>query len=153
MKEVYDSYKVSPDEGDFYKLVEADARDVDLQLTETEISSMKEKAFKAKVKSKVRNAALKNLIEQKVSHSKMDNIEYGKLLLQEYLKSPLFDSESCRMLMALRTRTVRGIKSDFRGMFLDCPLGCGSLTEKLNMRIFIALMLHRISKINPKYMS
>ena len=30
--------------------------------------------------------------------------------------------------MALRTKTVRGIKSDFRGMFPDllCPLGCGN---------------------------
>jgi hypothetical protein len=52
VKEVYEAQKVSPDEGDFYKLVEADAKDVDLQLTETEISSMKEEAYKTKVKSK-----------------------------------------------------------------------------------------------------
>ena len=32
------------------------------------------------------------------------------------------------MLMALRTRTVRGVKNDFRVMFADvlCPLGCGN---------------------------
>ena len=44
------------------------------------------------------------------------------------MKSPLFNIESYKMLMVLRTRTVRGIKSDFRGMFPDllCPLGCGN---------------------------
>ena len=31
--------------------------------------------------------------------------------------------------MALRTRTVRGIRSDFPGLYKDkmCPLGCGNL--------------------------
>ena len=72
VREVYEAQKVSPDEGDFYKLVESDARDVDLQLSETEITSMKEEAYKEKVKSNVRNATFKNLMEQKVSHSKMD---------------------------------------------------------------------------------
>ena len=69
VREVYEAQKVSPDEGDFYKLVESDARDVDLQLSETEITSMKEEAYKEKVKSNVRNATFKNLMEQKVSHS------------------------------------------------------------------------------------
>ena len=32
------------------------------------------------------------------------------------------------MLTALRTRTVRGIRNDFRGMYTDteCPLECGN---------------------------
>ena len=32
------------------------------------------------------------------------------------------------MLLSLRTRTVRGIKSDFKGMYQDvlCPLECGN---------------------------
>ena len=68
---MYDAQKASPDDGDFYKLVESDAKDVDLQLTEEEISSMKEESYKALVKSKVRNAAFKHLMEQKGSHSKI----------------------------------------------------------------------------------
>ena len=42
------------------------------------------------------------------------------------MRSPLFDFQSVQMLLGLRTRTVRDIKSDFKGMFMDvkCPLGC-----------------------------
>ena len=40
---------------------------------------------------------------------------------------PLFTKNSRSLLMALRTRTVRGIKSDFPGLYRDkiCPVGCG----------------------------
>ena len=76
------------------------------------------------MKNKVRNAAFKELLKTKNNHSKMSETNYKSLELQNYLKSPLFDSESAKMLFALKTRTVRGIKNDFRGMFNDnqCPL-------------------------------
>ena len=43
------------------------------------------------------------------------------------LSSPLFNDESRKLLLALRTRTVSGIRSDFGGLYPDklCPLGCG----------------------------
>ena len=87
------------------------------------------------MKSKVRNAAFSDLLIKKVSHSKMDDVSYDKLELQEYMRSPLFDKESVAMLLALRTRTVRGIKNDFRGMFPDvlCPLGCGETDTLKNV--------------------
>ena len=43
------------------------------------------------------------------------------------MESKLFSREEASDLMALRTRTVRGIRGDFRGMYPDttCPLpGC-----------------------------
>ena len=65
----------------------------------------------------------------------MDNLMYSKLELQPYLHSSLFGTEDMQMLLALRTRTVRGIKSDFRGMYQDeqCPLGCGNKDTLPNM--------------------
>ena len=80
------------------------------------------------VKTKVRKAAFEKLLLQKQSHSKMDNINYNKLEIQGYMNNPVFDDESVKMLLALRTRTVRGVKNDFRGMFPDvaCPVGCGN---------------------------
>ena len=56
----------------------------------------------------------------------MDNLSYKKLEIQSYMQSPIFDTERVEMLVALRTRTVRRVKNDFRGMFQDvaCPLGC-----------------------------
>ena len=39
------------------------------------------------------------------------------------------------MLLSLRTRTVRGIRNDFRGMYQDvlCPLGCGDTDTLSNI--------------------
>ena len=85
VKEVYNAQKDNPADGDYCKLVDADSTAVKLQLTESQILSMKEKAYKDKVKTTVRNAAFNNLLQQKVSHSKMDNIQYSKLQLQKYL--------------------------------------------------------------------
>ena len=135
VSEIYNAQKNSPHDGDFCKLVEMDKALVNLTITDSEISNMKVEQYKNKVKSKVRNAAFSDLLIKKVSHSKMDDVSYDKLELQEYMRSPLFDKESVAMLLALRTRTVRGIKNDFRGMFPDvlCPLGCGETDTLKNV--------------------
>ena len=82
--------------------------------------------FKNAVKRKVREAAFGYLNELKANHSKMKNLEYKKFELAKYLNSPLFDHKSAQLLLALRTRTINGIKTDFRSMYADvnCPLGC-----------------------------
>ena len=128
VKEIYYAQKESPVEGDFCKLVAADMDHVEMNMSENEISNIKKEAFKKIVKKKVTEAALNKLIQAKENHSKMSQVTYSKLQIQEYLKNPLFESESMEMLTALRTRTVRGIKNDFRGMYSDteCPLECGN---------------------------
>ena len=57
----------------------------------------------------------------------MKATNYIKFKLQDYLSSPLFNNESRNLLFRLHTRTVIGIKSDFKGIYSDttCPLGCG----------------------------
>ena len=56
----------------------------------------------------------------------MEDIEYLKYEISSYLRSPLFNKDDTQLLYALRTRTVRGIRKDFSGMYSDlsCPLGC-----------------------------
>ena len=57
----------------------------------------------------------------------MDGLKYEQFEKASYMNSPLFNSENVALLLALRTRTVRGIRNDFRGMYPDikCPLSCG----------------------------
>ena len=57
----------------------------------------------------------------------MKNLIYDKFDMSQYLRSPLFDRNSRCLLLALRTRTVRGVKSGFPGIYRDklCPVGCG----------------------------
>ena len=64
----------------------------------------------------------------------MDGITYsGPFSLQAYMQSEIFNDEMASLLLALRTRTVRGIRSDFGEMFPDksCPLEGCSLPDSL----------------------
>ena len=44
-----------------------------------------------------------------------------------YLQTPMFNKEQASLLLALRTRAVCGVCTDFGDMFVDkrCPLACG----------------------------
>ena len=59
----------------------------------------------------------------KQTHSKMEYLKYDRFEMSEYLKSPKFNTEDISLLLALRTRTVRGVRNDFGGLYPDkmCP--------------------------------
>ena len=120
---------------------------VGLNLSDLEISQMNRRKFKNLVKEKTKQAAFKYLLSVKGKHSKMKGLSYTKFEKQEYLNSPLFNSESLKLLLALRTRTVNEIKNDFRGQYSDikCPLRCGEddlITHILDCNV---LKLHHTS--------
>ena len=73
------------------------------------------------------DAAFNFLKSLQLNHSKMRNVQYGRFEMSKYLCSPMFNKNSRCLLLALRTRTLRGIRSDFPGLYKDrtCPLGCG----------------------------
>ena len=75
----------------------------------------------------MKDTALNYLKGAKSKHLKMQSLSYETYQLQEYLHSPLFDNESRNLLFRLRTRTVSGIRCDFKGIYSDtsCPVGCG----------------------------
>ena len=101
---------------------------IDLKLIEQEIANMSRFEFKTVVRRRTREAAIKYLEEIKETKSKMDGIEYtGSFDLQPYIKSSLFTREESSLLLALRTRCIRRVRSDFGKMYPDknCPLpGC-----------------------------
>ena len=124
VRKVYDVQKVDTSPGDFYELVEEDKEMLGLNLTDLEIGSMNKAKFKKIVKSHVNQAAFCYLKSLKEGHSKMEGLNYSKFEKAAYMNSPLFNTESVQLLLALRTRTVKGIKN---GMYTDiqCPLKCG----------------------------
>ena len=91
--------------------------------------------FKLLVKRKINIVAMDYLKEKQQSHSKVREIAYPMLETAQYLRSPLFDAQSIELLFSLRTRTVRGIRKDFKGMFIDhsCPLACGDVDTLQNV--------------------
>ena len=56
----------------------------------------------------------------------MQNLKYSKLEIQDYLKSDKFSREEAIMLTALRSKCVKGIRTDFQYMekCIHCPLKC-----------------------------
>ena len=65
----------------------------------------------------------------------MNHIKYDKFESAPYLNSPLFNNDSRSLLLALHTRTVRGIRSDYGGLYPNktCPLGCGETDNLRNI--------------------
>ena len=127
IRKVYEVQKVDTSPGDFCELIEEDKEMLGLNVSDIEIGSMNKAKFKKMVKSHVNQAAFCYLKSLKEGHSKMEKLNYSKFEKASYLNSPMFNTESIQLLLALRTRTVRGIKNDFRGMYTDiqCPLKCG----------------------------
>ena len=130
IRKIYETQKANPSPEDFYNM-----SDVGLTLTENDILRMSKDRFKNIVKTKVRISAFQYLLGLKETHSKMSGLKYRKFELQEYLVSPIFNNESRNLLFRLRTRTVSGVRNDFRGLYPDtsCPLGCGDTDTLQNI--------------------
>ena len=127
IRKIYEVQKVDTSPGDFTELIAEDKDMLGLNMSDLEIGSMNKQKFKKIVKVKTREAAFLYLKSLKQGHSKMDGIIYEKFEKASYMNSPLFNGENVALLLALRTRTVRGIKNDFMGItrILSNPLVCG----------------------------
>ena len=69
--------------------------------------------FKKKVKAKMRDVALTYLKNLQQTHSKIKDIKYEKLKIQDYLKSPLFSNSETSLLFSLRSRTAETFKANY----------------------------------------
>ena len=116
---IYEAQKSNPSPGDFVKLVQNDLETIGLRISESEMRQTTKLRFKKMVKEHVQKAAYKYLISLQKSHSKMKNLKYEKFEISKYLCSPLFNRDSRYLLLALRTRTVRGIRCDFPGLYTE----------------------------------
>ena len=124
---IFEAQKIKPSSGDFIELVKNDLETIGLKITEEDIRKISKHKFKKIVKKNVMNAAFVYLKGLQLTHSKMKNVHYEKFEISKYLSSPMFSRNDRCLLLALRTRTLRGIRSDFPGLYKDkmCPLGCG----------------------------
>jgi hypothetical protein len=135
VRKIYEAQKTDTSTGDFVELVKEDCEAIELNMSEYDIKKISKDKLKKILKSRVTEAAFKYLISLKQSHSKMENVKYEQFEMSSYLKSPLFKIDDISLLLALKTRTVRGIRNDFGGLYPDktCPLGCGDLDTLQNI--------------------
>ena len=76
----------NPSKGDFIKLVEEDFKMIGEQINFDIIGQMTKTQFKKHIKEKVKNVTLDGLKDIQKEHSKVWDIHYSKLDIQEYKK-------------------------------------------------------------------
>ena len=106
---------------DWTELVKADLDDLGIKLSLEEIERKSKMSFKNLVKIKIKEFALDSLNMVKIKHSKMDNILYTELKIQDYLLSEEISVQQKRILFKFRTR-MSNFEENFRG--LNPPVPC-----------------------------
>jgi hypothetical protein len=135
LKKVLIAQKNSPSKGDFVTIVEKDLKSLNLtyeQVTSSQISKIQ---LKKLLRQYATNAAFKELTKKLEKHTKVKDIKYERLEMQQYLKSENLTSEETHVLAAVRSKCVRNVKMNFRKMYKDnvnCPLECNKVSPEID---------------------
>ena len=123
---IYSKQKEDPLKGDWFSLRLKDFEFIGVELDEREISSTPKSEYKTRIKNLVKKAAFDYMSKEKRGLSKIKDIRYDSLKIQDYLISPDFNPKERNLLYALRSRS-HPAKLNYRKMNssnLLCSLGC-----------------------------
>ena len=126
IKKVLRAQKEKPTKGDFVKLVETDLIKLGMTYEEVALETTTPNMLKVVLKNNAKTAALGELLKDISKSAKGQKLKFNQLEIQDYLKSDKFTREEASMLTALRSRCVKGVRSDFKNMHkcVHCPLNC-----------------------------
>ena len=133
-KRILKAQMEDPCPGDFIKLIEEDCKKIGIPFETEFVENSSPEFYKKFIKSKVKEAAFQYLTKLQKTHSKVKDIKFEKLEIQKYLTSPVFSNCETKLLFALRSRTLEGIRANFPNMYkenLNCPLNCWSQDEQI----------------------
>ena len=113
----------NPVKGDWTETVMDNIKDLEITEDLDVIKSKTKDTFKKHVKQKAREAALELLLKKKSKHSKLNNLEYTELTIQNYFKSKGISKEQARLIFKFRSRMVL-FGQNYRGgqEAVPCPL-------------------------------
>ena len=94
----------NPSKDDWSEQVKVDLEDLGIREDLSKIEVTSKASFKKTVKSKIYEYALDQLNMEKFSHSKMDNVVYPELKMQDYLLSEDISTAEKINLFHFRTR-------------------------------------------------
>ena len=109
--------------GDWISYVLNDFNDFEINSSFSYLEGISTLSFKKIVKAKAKAFALRKFKSSQANHSKMKNLSYQELKMQEYFSSPNFTTEEKKTLFKWRTRAER-FGENFRGgqSQIMCPL-------------------------------
>ena len=113
VKKIYNKQKEKTSKGDWYDLLLKNFKFIDKDLNEIEIKEMSKEDYQKTVKELVEKAAMKYFLEEKKSHSKLEEVFYDKLKVQPYLTDRRFSTEERKLLVLLRSRCFSA-KTNFK---------------------------------------
>ena len=101
-----------PVRDDWTITVKQDLEDLRINLSFEEMKRKSEWSFKRLVKIKTKEYALDYLLKLKGKHSKMSNLHYSELKIQNYLKNENISIKEAQNLFRYRTRVAK-VKENF----------------------------------------
>ena len=113
-----------PVKDDWTLQVQEDLKDLKIRMSLKEIGGKSEYSFKRLVKIRSKEHALEYLSNIKSKHSKMENLDYLELKLQNYLIDGQITVQEAKILFRFRTRVAKfweNMKSN-QNLPLACPL-------------------------------
>ena len=113
-----------PAKDDWTTQVQKDLLDLNIDLSIEEMKKKSPGSFKRLVKLKTKEYTLDHLLKIKEKHSKMDNLEYIELKLQNYLKDVNITVQEAKNLYRFRTRAAKfreNMKNSYN-VSIACPL-------------------------------
>ena len=102
-----------PTSQDWTEQVKIDLEDFNIPIDLEFIKSKSKYSFINLVKIKAREYAFDKFMMKKLEHSKLDNLIYSKLEIQQYLKSNQFTVAQARSIFSFRTR-ISNFKENFQ---------------------------------------
>ena len=119
--------------GDWTEQVKIDLADFHILPNLNEIKKKSKNCFKKMVKIKAKEYELSTLLKRKQTHTKMSNLSYSKLEMQEYLKLVNVNASMAKTLFRYRVR-MADYGENFRAgsQMSTCPL-CGLHLDSQSM--------------------
>jgi hypothetical protein len=122
-KFVNTQWKYPTNHKDWTELVKQDLVDLEMPVDLDFIKSKSRFSISNLVKIKSKQYAWKKFMESKMKHSKMDNLWYSSLGMQDYLKSNEFTTNEVRTIFSFRTRMANFGENFKNGRtHVPCPL-------------------------------
>ena len=106
IKQTLKTQWINPTKGDWSELVKGDLKMFGLNEDWNWIMTKSKHSFKALIRSKAKELTLKILLNKKENHSKMKNLQYSELAMQDYLQNEKITIKEARTLFKFRTRMI-----------------------------------------------
>ena len=112
IQKFFTAQKLNKSKGDWIYQLEQDKKDLDMDLSDVDITYYSEDQFRKVVKSRTERFFAKNLEKLRGSHSKTVNLKFSGFKPASYILSKNLTTEEVQTLFKLRTRMIN-VKNNF----------------------------------------